>query len=122
MRLPDPRTYGNADHLLAQLAAAACDAAGRSALAAAVREALARGDSAALQAARAAVPDAASSAALTAAIAEAVDAPAAEPGSVALRFFAIPLVLVVGARGPGQVAGVLPAFPWNELLVLGDQG
>jgi len=108
MRLPDPRTYGNGDHLLARLAAAACDAAGRSALAAAIREALARGDSAALQAARAAVPDAASSAALAAAIAESVDAPAAEPGSVALRFFAIPLVLVVGARGPGQVAGVLP--------------
>lgn len=106
--LPDPRRYGNGEHLLARLAAAARGAGERSALAAAVRETLERGDSAALRAALAAAPGSAAYAALSGAIAEAVDVPAADPDTVALRFFAIPLVIVAGARGPAQLVGALP--------------
>ncbi len=99
--LPDPRPRGAGVHPWHALADAA--------LAAAIAATFARNDAADLDAALA---DAGSAAAyrrvwnIAATVAERMDT-AADAG-VVTRYFAMPLVLVAGSRGPASVDGVLP--------------
>lgn len=99
--LSDPRdTAVIANHPLLAAAAQADDAV----LQAALRQALAAGDDAGLRAALRAQPPACAQR-VAAALAAAIDAGGE---GIGLRFFAIPLVIVAGARSRSSVPGVLP--------------
>lgn len=99
--LPDPRGGAGIPGQALQAAAANGDDA---VLLAALREALPAGDDAAIRAALGAQPPAAAQR-VARVLAAALDA---RGEGIGLRFFAIPLVIVAGARGPSTVPGVLP--------------
>ncbi|HWI15888.1 MAG TPA: hypothetical protein VNT02_16600 [Burkholderiales bacterium] len=102
MSLPDPRRYGNsAQSELAQLAED-----GGAPLAAAVSRALERGDDAGILAAYAAAASRAAYRNLWEAVAVAVEAAPADAAVVA-RVFAMPWLLVCGARARTTLPGVL---------------
>jgi hypothetical protein len=99
--LPDPRAMmADQDHPLLAAAAQPDDAVLRSAL----QQALQAGDDAGIRAALAARPPARARRAAQQ-LAAALDA---QGEGIGLRFFAIPLVIVAGARKSGTVQGALP--------------
>jgi len=99
--LPDPReTVSTATHPLLHAAAQADDAALRTAL----QQALEAGDDAGIRAALAVQPPARAQR-VARLLAAALDA---QGEGIGLRFFAIPLVIVAGARKPCTVQGALP--------------
>ena len=95
--LPDPREFPPAAGALLSAAAAADNAA----LQAAIGSALAAGDDSAIHAALRALPVLAR--AVRDALATAVDA----GDGIGMRFFAIPLVIIVGARNPLTLPGAV---------------
>lgn len=102
--LPDPRRSAASTNALANLAA---DDSRRAALAVAIVDALASGDDAAIHEALRAASTPGAYRSLHDVIATAVDQAGAEAGGIAVRYFAMPLVIVAGARRNGVIPGVI---------------
>jgi hypothetical protein len=113
-RLPDPRRYAAdaGDNELARLATAAGrgDAAARAVLRAGVREHLESGDDAALRQALARAPSALVYRDLWESICSVAESPGAGSAGTELvaRLFAMPVVLVAGARRTACIPGAVP--------------
>ena len=98
--LTDPRRYGDGAHPWLALDAVA--------LAQAARAACAGGADAEIAAALAAAPSQRDYARLWQAVCDAAHGTGGEAAGVVARFFALPLVIVTGARHPLELAGALP--------------